>query len=607
MTLTREYYHKLISILKEICLLKNDDPEYFSQLKKDLLSIIKNVKNFNLFPLTFTEDFWDTLNSKTYSSFLSDKLILINELHFELYECLHTTRFRYGGELLFYLYEIRLAILNLPIDELKVFNENIKIPEHYYLNDLLIFNNEDEKKERIKKYKASQKSSVIKKQKVSISKKYYDSIEEHLKKDLQFYQNYIGLNFPSLSTQFSFFRKNIRAYLTQAMSNEIFEFRIHSYDNSGKNTSISLVKKYFDFYPAYFYNLEEISERQTAAIVTSLKKSEYVNIFTRDFIFQELISIFLSNANESVVGEFTKFLLKCQLYQILKVSNDEISKFDFLAEKENKKFAFEIYHHKSRSLDKISDKIEQIKPLLNNYSVIFVFSSFPGDLIIKTLKQNKIKVLFISELIDKIKKIENDNIIEWYIKENIITIQNDNVLSKKFEGETLIKRLQDCPTGDKFWSEYEEIGIDIFRFLFEDSFKTYLTEKQVENSKKNHRRDLVVSNYYKDSSSFWAEIKQHYNAKAIIVDFKNYAEKLNSTTLFSVSKYTTKNVGNFAIVFSRKGIDKTAVIEQQSLYQHNKLILEFNDIDLNEMILEKINGNDPLDRLKSKEFEIVIS
>lgn len=96
MTLTREYYHKLISILKEICLLKNDDPEYFSQLKKDLLSIIKNVKNFNLFPLTFTEDFWDTLNSKTYSSFLSDKLILVNELHFELYECLHTTRFRYG-------------------------------------------------------------------------------------------------------------------------------------------------------------------------------------------------------------------------------------------------------------------------------------------------------------------------------------------------------------------------------------------------------------------------------------------------------------------------------------------------------------------------------
>jgi hypothetical protein len=54
-------------------------------------------------------------------------------------------------------------------------------------------------------------------------------------------------------------------------------------------------------------------------------------------------------------------------------------------------------------------------------------------------------------------------------------------------------------------------------------------------------------------------------------------------------------------------LDKTAIIEQRNLYSNGKLIIEFDDTDLSEMILEKINGNDPLDRLKSKEFQIIIS
>jgi hypothetical protein len=149
------------------------------------------------------------------------------------------------------------------------------------------------------------------------------------------------------------------------------------------------------------------------------------------------------------------------------------------------------------------------------------------------------------------------------------------------------------------------LGIDIFRFLFEDSFRSYMAEAQVENDLKNHRRDLIVNNYFKDATSFWAEAKQLYHSRAIIVDFKNYSDKLNSTTFFNVSKYTTKKVGDFALVFSRKGLDKSAINEQRSLYANGKLLIEFNDIELHEMILEKIIGNDPLDRLKSKEFEII--
>ena len=134
---------------------------------------------------------------------------------------------------------------------------------------------------------------------------------------------------------------------------------------------------------------------------------------------------------------------------------------------------------------------------------------------------------------------------------------------------------------------------------------SYLSEEQSENNLKNHRRDLIVNNNYSDSTSFWADVKSNYKCSAIIVDFKNYSKKLNSTTLFNVSKYTKKNVGNFAIIFSRKGIDETAKIEQSELFSNQKLLIDFADNELIEMIKEKIIGKDPIDRLESKKFELV--
>lgn len=609
MTLTRTYYNKLIELLTNICLVKDDDPLTFSELKKDLSNILNRVSKFDLIPLTFTKDFWTTLSEKTLSNFLSQKMLLVNELHFELHECLYTTRLRYGGELMFYLFDLKLAILNLPVTELNQFEKIIKIPEHYYLRNNVMCNTEVEKKSLIKRYKVEQKNSKVTKKKVVIKEKTYELIETNLKKDILIYQNYIGLNYPSIASQFSFYSKKIRAYLTQAISNEVFEFRIHAYESVAKNSSINLLHQYYDFYPAYFYNLEEITDKQTGATVTSLNKTDltFTNPFTQDFIFRELINIYLASATQSDISKFTEFLLKCHFYKIAEMTKGIEPVFDILAEKEGKKFVYEIYHHKTRSLDKIFERIQQIKDISVEYNISFVFSSYPGELIVNQLKRNNIAPTYISDLIEKVTSVGNKEIIEWYVKDKLQDLKPVQTPSKRFAGETLLTRLLNCPAGEKNWSEYESLGIDIFRFLFEDSFRSYIAEEQVENDLKNHRRDLIVSNYFKDATSFWAEAKQLYHSKAIIVDFKNYSDKLNSTTFFNVSKYTTKKVGDFALVFSRKGLDKTAINEQRSLYANGKLLIEFSDVELREMILEKIIGNDPLDRLKSKEFEIITS
>jgi hypothetical protein len=461
MTLTRTYYNQLIELLTCICSVKEDDPLTFSDLKKDLSNILNRISKFDLIPLTFTKEFWTVLNEKTRSNFLNQKLILVNELHFELHECLYTTRLRYGGELIFYLFELKLAILNLPVPELNQFEKIIKIPEHYYLRNNVVCNTVNEKVSLIKRYKIEQKNSKISKKKVIIKEKVYELIEANLKKDLLIYQNYIGLNYPSIASQFSFYSKKIRAYLTEAISNEMFEFRIHAYESTAKNTSIILLHKYYDFYPAYFYNLEEITDKQSGATVTSLNKTDltFANPFTQDFIFRELINIYLTNATQDDIAKFTEFLLKCHFYKIAEMPKDIEPVFDLLAEKESKKFVYEIYHHKTRSLDKIFERIQQLRNISVDYNISFVFSSYPGELIVNQLKRNNIAPTYIWDLIEKVSSVGNKEIIEWYVKDKLHDLKPMQTPSKRFEGETLLTRLSNCPAGEKNWSEYESITV----------------------------------------------------------------------------------------------------------------------------------------------------
>lgn len=604
MTTTRKYYNQLIELFGKLNSINKNEVELFLNTKTELSNLIDRIRKFNLIPLTFTNIFFETLHKKTIENFLEEKVILSNELHYELYECLWTTRLRYGGELLYYVYEIKIALLNLSIEEINEFEKEKKEPLHYFLPEVSNFKSLKEKESKIKDLKKAQKLGVVKKAKVKIRKADYDYIERKLETYLLDYKNYISTNYPSISDYFPYYNKDVRAYITEAMSKDIFEFRIHSYSSNNKY-SVTLSNQFYDFYPAYFYNLEEISNPQIDAMVITLKNPsfDFENPFSIKNIHHVLVRIFLENLNEKNAIAFVKFLLKCDGYKFIEIDGNKDVGYDLLGEKSNKKTQFEIYHHKSRSANKL---VEKALDFYTNSSIEtkLVFTTFPGKDTIDLLKIYDISSLFIFDLISKYFELENSDVLSWYIKSNLDNI-SPREINKAFEASLLIKRLENCPIGNKDWSDYEAIGCEIFRFLFADNFKSYIAEEQFETDLKNHRRDLIVSNYPKDSTSFWSEVKQEYKSKAIIIDFKNYSEKLNSSTLFSVSKYATKNVGYFAIVFSRKGIDNIAINEQKTLLNDGKLLIEFNDNELIEMINEKVLGKDPLDRLKSKEFELI--
>lgn len=467
-----------------------------------------------------------------------------------------------------------------------------------------MFADEAEKKNKLKDITSFNKKSLIIKPKVKISEKDYTLIKEQLVREISIYKDYILNNYSDNLDIFPFYRKKVIAYLTQGISKEVFEFRIHSYVTTDDDYSITLKHHFYDFYPSYAYNLEEITNDLFSWVVLAFdrRRLSYSNPFTVESIHRELVSRYINNANENQITEFVKFLLKFKRFNFR--SKLERAEYDLAAHLDSDYYIFEIFYRQSKSLDNMTKKISSLTKLSNESKICFIFIVYPGREVASLLKQKNILFYNIFDLCDEFFKVDNSIVLHWYIKPLLFKLQiQDNLIQKL--GESLINRLINCPEGEKNWSDYEKIGVDTFKFLFQDNFKKFLSEEQVENDLKNHRRDLLVNNNFKDPSSIWAEAKIKYNSSAIIIDFKNYSKKLNSSTLFSVSKYTKKNVGDFAIVFCRKGIDKTAEIEQRDLLRNGKLLLVFKDDEIIDMIREKMIGEDPIDRLESKKFNLI--
>jgi hypothetical protein len=607
MTITRKYYEALIDAFQRLTLSAPYEVASYLDIKTDLYHLISHICQFNLFELTFTDDFMDTLTAKVIHDHTAEKLMLLNELHYELYTCLHTKRLRYGGELMQYMLRIKQVLLQLPAEDIARFDQLMKTPEDYYF-PLGPIADESIRKAELQKIDGELKKWKPGKDRTKVKNDYYLAVEDALKKVIANYQQYIHNHYPEIAHEFSFYQKKIRGYLTQAMSASEYEFRIHAYEATDGDLGTVVIREYYDFYPSYFYNLEEIAEKQVSAMVVGLQKdaTSLNGILDISFIHRELLQIFLRIGAESDICKFVAFLLKCDNYFIRETAIAAGYRFHLQGRLGDQWYFFEIYHKGLRSTKVICEKLKRMKAAQPNGRMVFVFTSRPEEEVLEMLTDHNVEVRFLNELFNRHFEQENSQLIHWYIRWVLPAIAKPEIKpGLPFAGQQLIDKLNACPPGDQYWTAYEQIGSQIFKYLFGDNFRSYLAEMQSENNLRNHRRDLIVSNNYREAGSFWADMKAEFNCSAIIVDFKNYKEALNTQTFFSVSKYTDKGVGQFAIIFSRKGLDRTAVTEQHSLFRKGSMVIDFSDHELIEMILEKMIGKDPIDRLDSKKFQLV--
>jgi len=165
------------------------------------------------------------------------------------------------------------------------------------------------------------------------------------------------------------------------------------------------------------------------------------------------------------------------------------------------------------------------------------------------------------------------------------------------EIQTLIKRLDECPKGKEGWKIYEDVCLDILNYLFVPP----LGEPKIQSRRESgvDIRDAIYPN--RNSNENWKFIRDDYDAKYIVFEFKNYADdgaEIDKHVLLQIDDYLKKTIGRFGIICSKKSPNKSGIEKRKDVFiENNKLILFVNNEHMKEMLLRKHKKLDPSDVL----------
>jgi hypothetical protein len=249
--------------------------------------------------------------------------------------------------------------------------------------------------------------------------------------------------------------------------------------------------------------------------------------------------------------------------------------------------------------------------------LIFLYESTTDELFFKSLKDINVKEDQVAQTIifnvdDKINsnsewlsnyhKIDEAPVVSMLADDNKIP----NTLDVTFHQE-LETDLKACKAGKGQWKKYENICIKAIESIFRDSFRNYHSITQSRNHNGLDIKDLVVPN--RSKNQFWNEVRQDYQARNIIFEFKNYVKPIGKTQLIQVSHYLKKkSYGRFGIIICRNGLSKNGVeVQKEILRDDDKMILVLSDVDILELVKQKYHKNQPELILEKMKTELELS
>ena len=413
----------------------------------------------------------------------------------------------------------------------------------------------------------------------------YKEVDRILQENYKRCNEYINEHYSPIKRAFSTDHKNVRVYIQSRYEN-VYTVMINVYE--GMDPGITIYPKIVDIMYR-FSNVEAIEGILTNSTLTGIDNSDYSSIshiFSISGIHHELNRIFVRYSLNKDLTDYLAYILRGQQKRVSIISETEM-------EVDGDRYL--LLFSKIPSIKDLQDLLKRERKKIR----FIVFRSYPDDSVIEVLKKEDVSYIDMRYLGQSLINNQNGVMIHWFIKDRLDKIQLDDSYKELSIGDRLIKRLENCPKGKEGWKQYEDVGSVIFHYLFGNTFRNYTYEYQSSTSDGAQRRDLVVNNTYKDTTSFWQLVKSDYNTNLIIVDFKNYREKMNSDSFFIPTKYLNSVVGNFVIVFSRLGLDDTAKKVQQRLLSEKKLVMCLTDSDLINMINQKMNGQEPLNSLEN--------
>lgn len=294
------------------------------------------------------------------------------------------------------------------------------------------------------------------------------------------------------------------------------------------------------------------------------------------------------------------------LYQNIQVNVPLASnkaRIDIICEKKTplgiETYIIEIKSVYSFTRDRIIHTIEQLKmykECVNNATPALVF---PGELPThyhELLREQGIVVwdknYLHQEFYDQIEQSEPSYVGSVIKYRSPVVKENDR-------HELLIAKLKECPEGKANWVEYQTLVGEVLQLLFCPPLSLPLSQNN--DSTKNNRRDFILPNYVLDNS-IWKFFREAYRADFIVVDAKNSAKPITKQDVLQMGNYLKADgVGTFGIIISRKGSGHSSniAIREMWLYNH-KMIVVLDDNDVEQMLLNRKNGNEPAELIRKK-------
>lgn len=162
------------------------------------------------------------------------------------------------------------------------------------------------------------------------------------------------------------------------------------------------------------------------------------------------------------------------------------------------------------------------------------------------------------------------------------------------ESADLLTSLDNCPAGRTAWRQYEDICIDILKYLFVPPLQE--PRIQIRNLSGIDRRDAIFANRNMDLQSVWGQLRTELSARLILFEFKNYdSQEISSDEVDQTRNYLTSTIGKLGIIISSKAPGESARRRRNQVYHHDggKVILLLTSDHLREMVHMKERGDDP--------------
>ena len=162
------------------------------------------------------------------------------------------------------------------------------------------------------------------------------------------------------------------------------------------------------------------------------------------------------------------------------------------------------------------------------------------------------------------------------------------------QGNQLIQQLTQLPPSQG--KDYEQVIQKIMNYLFQNYL--YNLRAQQRDEWQVNVYDLIARIIPKDNL-FWNFIVQEMGSRYVMIECKNYAEKISQGQILTTEKYLyAPALRTFAMMCTRQGADDGAnKVLRGAIREHGKLIVVLNDNDMISMIQRKKQGADPSDYL----------